>query len=125
MLACKQENYRKIEFIFGTSNPEARPGTFFCTNQFGRKGPSELVWHFILVCRDSTMRRAEPLLDILKSGMVSRWRMNEGLAGHWIKQWLGVAAIKGAMQASTRWLLQHFGPGAVQQLGGWPIRPPP
>ncbi len=44
---------------------------------------------------------------ILKSGMVSRWRVNEGLAGHWIKQWLGVAAnrIKGAMQASTRWLL--------------------
>ncbi len=45
--------------------------------------------------------------------------MNDGLAGHWIKQWLGVAAIKGAMQAS-RWLLQHFGAGAAQQLGGWP-----
>jgi hypothetical protein len=66
------------------------------------------------------MEAAEPLLDILKSGMVSRWRVNDGLAGHWIKQWLGVAAIKGAMQASSRWLLQHLGAGAVQQLGGWP-----
>jgi hypothetical protein len=63
-------------------------------------------------------------LDILRSGMASRWRLNDGLAGHWIKQWLGVAAIKGALQASTRWLLLHFGAGAVQQLGGWPARLP-
>jgi hypothetical protein len=66
----------------------------------------------------------EPLLDTLKSGMANRWRLNEGMAGHWIRQWLGVAAIKGALQASTRWLSLHFGTGAVQQLGGWPARPP-
>jgi hypothetical protein len=28
------------------------------------------------------MDAAEPLLDILKSGMASRWRVNDGLAGH-------------------------------------------
>jgi hypothetical protein len=49
--------------------------------------------------------RGGTTLDTLKSGMASRWRVNDGLAGHWIKQWLGVAAIKGALQASTRWLL--------------------